>query len=77
MEVILAKSMGFCFGVKRAVEAVYEQAEKGGDIYTYGAVVNNGEVVDDLKKKGVRVIEGREELDKVDYPRPRCGKGCI
>ncbi len=66
MEVILAKSMGFCFGVKRAVEAVYEQAEKGGDIYTYGAVVNNGEVVDDLKKKGVRVIEGREELDKVE-----------
>ena len=58
--------MGFCFGVKRAVEAVYEQAEKGGDIYTYGAVVNNGEVVDDLKKKGVRVIEGREELDKVE-----------
>ena len=66
MKVILAKSMGFCFGVKRAVEAVYEQAEKGGDIYTYGAVVNNGEVVDDLKKKGVRVIEGREELDKVE-----------
>ena len=66
MEVILAKSMGFCFGVKRAVEAVYEQEEKGGDIYTYVAVVNNGEVVDDLKKKGVRVIEGREELDKVE-----------
>ena len=66
MEVIQAKSMGFCFGVKRAVEAVYEQEEKGGDIYTYVAVVNNGEVVDDLKKKGVRVIEGREELDKVE-----------
>ena len=62
----VAKTAGFCFGVKRAVEAVYEQAEKGGDIYTYGAVVNNGEVVDDLKKKGVRVIEGREELDKVE-----------
>ena len=66
MEVILAKNMGFCFGVKRAVEAVYKQAEKGGDIYTYGAIENNGEVVDDLKKKGVRVIEGREELDKVE-----------
>ena len=34
-EVKLAKSAGFCFGVKRAVELVYEEAKKGGDIYTY------------------------------------------
>ena len=34
MEVLLAKSAGFCFGVKRAVEQVYEQIEKGGPIYT-------------------------------------------
>ena len=66
MEVILAKSRGFCFGVKRAVETVYEQAEKNGEeIYTYGAVVNNEEVVSDLEKKGVKVLEGREELKQV------------
>ena len=65
MEVILAKSRGFCFGVKRAVETVYEQAKKEGAIYTYGAVVNNEEVVDDLKKKGVQVLEGRKELEKI------------
>ncbi len=65
MEVILAKSRGFCFGVRRAVETVYEEIEKGEEIYTYGAVVNNEEVVGDLQKKGVKVIEGREELKKV------------
>ena len=65
MEIILAKSRGFCFGVKRAVETVYEQAGKSDDIYTYGAVVNNEQVVDDLKAKGVKVLENREELAKV------------
>ena len=65
MEVVLAKSLGFCFGVKRAVETVYAQSGKAEDIYTYGAVVNNEEVVEDLKKKGVKVIENREELKKV------------
>ncbi|MED9903172.1 MAG: 4-hydroxy-3-methylbut-2-enyl diphosphate reductase [Lachnospiraceae bacterium] len=65
MEVILAKSRGFCFGVKRAVDTVYEEAGRSGDIYTYGAIVNNEEVVGDLIKKGVKVIEGREELKKL------------
>ena len=69
MEVILAKSRGFCFGVRRAVETVYEEIEKGEEIYTYGAIVNNEEVVGDLQKKGVKVIEGREE--KSDF-RNRC-----
>ena len=35
MEVILAESAGFCFGVKRAVDKVYEQIETGKKIYTY------------------------------------------
>ena len=65
MKVILAKNMGFCFGVKRAVETVYEQAGKAEDIYTYGAIVNNEEVVEDLRRKGVGVIEGRKELESI------------
>ena len=65
MEVVLAKSLGFCFGVKRAVETVYGQTGNAEDIYTYGAVVNNEEVVEDLKKKGVKVVGNREELKKV------------
>ena len=62
MEVILAESAGFCFGVKTAVETVYEQAAGGGRIYTYGPIIHNEEVVSDLEKKGVRVLK-EEELD--------------
>ena len=65
MEILAAKSMGFCFGVKRAVETVYGQIGKG-DIYTYGAIVNNEEVVEELRRQGVRVIENREELQKIE-----------
>ena len=66
MEVMLAKSAGFCFGVKRAVEQVYEQVEKGGKkIYTYGPIIHNEEVVKDLEKKGVRVIGTKEELKQL------------
>jgi len=64
LEILAAKSMGFCFGVKRAVETVYGQIGKG-DIYTYGAIVNNEEVVEELREKGVRVIENRTALAKV------------
>ena len=57
MEVRLAKSAGFCFGVKRAVEQVYNQAENGKAIYTYGPIIHNEEVVKDLEQKGVSVID--------------------
>jgi 4-hydroxy-3-methylbut-2-enyl diphosphate reductase len=61
-EIILAKSAGFCFGVERAVNKVYEEAAKGGDIYTYGPIIHNKEVVADLEKKGVHVVESEEEV---------------
>lgn len=72
MEVLLAKTAGFCFGVKRAVETVYEQIEKqnkaegGLPIYTYGPIIHNEQVVRDLEEKGVRVLEGREELEALE-----------
>lgn len=65
MEVMLAKSAGFCFGVKRAVDKVYEQIEKGGRIYTYGPIIHNEEVVKDLEARGVKVIDGIEELKQI------------
>jgi 4-hydroxy-3-methylbut-2-enyl diphosphate reductase len=65
MEVILAEHAGFCFGVKRAVEQVYEQAATGEPIYTYGPIIHNEEVVKDLEKKGVQVIEGEGQLQKI------------
>ena len=64
MEVILAKSAGFCFGVERAVDMVYQQVEEGnGRIYTYGPIIHNEEVVNDLAQKGVKVIDRREDLE--------------
>ena len=65
MEVILAKSAGFCFGVKRAVDSVYEKAEEGKNIYTFGPIIHNEQVVGDLAKKGVLVVNSIEELAKI------------
>ncbi|MCI8946376.1 MAG: 4-hydroxy-3-methylbut-2-enyl diphosphate reductase [Lachnospiraceae bacterium] len=83
MEVILAKSAGFCFGVKRAVETVYQQVEKGGHIYTYGPIIHNEAVVRDLEEKGVSVIKDTD-LDRLEdgtviirshgVPREVCGR---
>ena len=66
MEVVLAKSSGFCFGVKRAVDTVYEQADKKDQIYTFGPIIHNEEVVKDLEQKGVRVLGSKEELEALD-----------
>ena len=63
MEVVLAKSAGFCFGVKRAMEEVYSQLENGKKIVTYGPLIHNEEVVKDLAQRGVDVIDGEEELE--------------
>ena len=65
MEIILAKTAGFCFGVKRAVDMVYEQVKESSPIYTYGPIIHNEEVVRDLEQRGVKVIEGMDELRKL------------
>ena len=66
MEVTVAKSAGFCFGVKRAVDTVYEQIEKGQKpVYTYGPIIHNEQVVEDLAARGVQVIRSEEELERI------------
>ena len=63
MEVKLAKTAGFCFGVKRAVDTVYKEAERNSEtIYTYGPIIHNEQVVEDLKRNGVFVVNTTEEL---------------
>lgn len=62
-----AKTAGFCFGVKRAVEKVYEQVELGKkNVYTYGPIIHNEEVVSDLEAKGVSVLENRADLEAIE-----------
>ena len=66
MEVVVAKTAGFCFGVERAVNQVYRQIEQGiKPIYTLGPIIHNEEVVHDLEKKGVQVLSSLEELNMV------------
>ena len=58
MKVELAKSAGFCFGVEKAVNTVYEEVKKGNDIvYTLGPIIHNEEVVKDMKKRGVEAVK--------------------
>ena len=57
MKVELAKSAGFCFGVEKAVNTVYEEAKKNGEIvYTLGPIIHNEEVVKDMKRRGVEAV---------------------
>ena len=66
MEVKLAKTAGFCFGVKRAVDTVRTQIQEGAvPIYTYGPIVHNETVVRELEQKGVRVLNTLEELQNL------------
>ena len=63
MEVIVAKTAGFCFGVERAVNQVYDQIKNGsGPIYTLGPIIHNEEVVRDLEEKGVKVLNSENEI---------------
>lgn len=69
MEVILAEHAGFCFGVQRAVDTVYQQIEnsekKGRPIYTFGPIIHNEEVVSDLQRRGVRVLDSLAAAGRV------------
>ena len=65
MEVTLAKTAGFCFGVKRAVDKVYELADQEDTVYTFGPIIHNEEVVQDLESKGVQVLNSLDELTAV------------
>lgn len=61
MEVKVAKTAGFCFGVQRAVDKVYELIDSCQDrLFTLGPIIHNEEVVNDLEKKGVRVASEEE-----------------
>ncbi len=57
----LAKTAGFCFGVDRAVNLVYELIEKGEKVCTLGPIIHNSQLVADLESKGVKIIDNIED----------------
>lgn len=62
MKITLAETAGFCFGVKRAVDMVYDLCEQGQKVCTLGPIIHNAQLVADLEKKGVRVVEDASEV---------------
>ena len=60
MKVICAENMGFCFGVKRALD----MALKERNAYTLGQLIHNPQVVELLEKKGIKVVNSVDEADK-------------
>ena len=67
MTIKCADSAGFCFGVKRAVDTVYDLlAKENHKVYTLGPIIHNEQVVEDLASQGVQVIEHPDEIAKED-----------
>ena len=62
MNIIVAKSAGYCFGVRDAVNMAYETAEKYGNVYMLGDIVHNERVVADLEKAGAKVVQDLSEI---------------
>lgn len=64
MEIIIAKTAGFCFGVNKAVTTVYNLlGDKDNPIYTFGPIIHNEQVVSELEAKGVSVITEPSQLN--------------
>ena len=63
MEILLASDMGFCFGVRRAVEMMEEATETVGEMVSLGSIVHNPQVVDRLKEQGIDVITAVDQVD--------------
>ena len=65
MKIELAKSAGFCFGVKRAVDTVYKTLGTGEKVYTFGPIVHNEQVISELEMLGTGIVT-EEDLDSND-----------
>lgn len=63
MEVIVAKSAGFCFGVDKAINTVYNELEKE-KLYTYGPLIHNKKVIEDLEQKGANIINSIDDIEQ-------------
>lgn len=73
MKVIVADQAGVCFGVKRALDIVTAEYEKGERLSTLGPLIHNPQVVHDLESKGVGVIRSIEDADDCAVVMPSHG----
>jgi 4-hydroxy-3-methylbut-2-enyl diphosphate reductase len=64
MDIIVGKKAGFCFGVKRAIDIAFNLATKSKKgIYTYGPLIHNPQVVNELKQKGINTTDALQATD--------------
>ncbi len=64
MEIKIAETAGFCFGVNRAVDMLYKMIEEGRSVCTLGPIIHNPQVIEDLQSKGVKAVSSPEEVPK-------------
>lgn len=62
MDIVRAHSMGFCFGVRDAIEVVRELGQEGTPVYTLGAIVHNPQIAEELERVNVHVVDGLEQV---------------
>ena len=62
MQVLIAKHGGFCFGVSRAIALAGEAAKTESRVFTYGNLIHNERVVDELKAQGIAPVESLDDL---------------
>ena len=62
MRVELARSAGFCYGVRRAVELAEQAAKNGRPCAMLGPIIHNGSVIDYLKEQGVALIQSPDQV---------------
>ncbi len=63
MEIITAKNSGLCYGVKRALQmAKVTRRQKKGEVFTFGDLIHNPQVINELKKQGIQSIDGIEQI---------------
>ena len=66
MEIIRAKHMGFCFGVLEAINVCNSLIEEKGRKYILGMLVHNKQVVEDMERKGFKLVKEEELLEDID-----------
>ena len=64
MRIKLAETAGFCFGVDRAVNMVYDLVNKGEKVCTLGPIIHNRQLVENLESRGVRTVEEPSQCEK-------------
>ncbi len=62
MEICLAKTAGFCFGVNKAMDTVYDLLSSGKTVCTLGPIIHNPQVVRSLEEQGVRIVERVQDV---------------